>query len=484
MRLRIGMLFLLAAAATRAQVNAGVDSPAPVVFQSLASFGGKDGREPFSPLVQGREGALYGITVDGGANDAPTFCNRGCGTVFSISLPSGGFTKQADFCDALPCANEFPIGLTLGIGGFYGTAQYNTVGGGTVFAGFGQTIYHFCSQPDCDDGQLPAGTVIQGNDGDLFGTTVYGGANYDGTVFKLNPITGALTTIHSFNETDGEFPGAALVRGTNGTLYGTTTAGGAHGGGTVFRITPAGEFTKMYDFCSKRNCADGRNPVVLIEGSDGDFYGTTTEAIGTSYPGTIYKLTANGTLTTLYTFCQQTNCADGSYPTGLIQASDGLLYGTSYWGGAFGNGTVFRLSLDGDLRVLYNFCAQEGCADGSEPWGGVTQGTDGNLYGTTSHGGAKKSCPSCGTVFKLSVGLSPFVTTVPTSGPVGTPVTILGTNLFNVTGVTFNGTTAAFTVNSTFSAISTSVPAGASTGKIAVTTTTGTLTSNPRFWVQ
>ena len=159
--------------------------------------------------------------------------------------------------------------------------------------------------------------------------------------------------------------------------------------------------TKLLDF----NGADGDFPYLagLIQGTDGNFYGTT-DGGGVYEQGTVFKVTAGGTLTTLYTFCSQIYCTDGAAPeAGLVQATDGNFYGTTYSGGTYGQGTVFRITATGDLSTLYNFCSQSGCADGADPEAGLVQGTDGNLYGTTSYGGITDSCDGCGTVFKITL---------------------------------------------------------------------------------
>ena len=190
-------------------------------------------------------------------------------------------------------------------------------------------------------------------------------------------------------------------------------------------------------------------------------------------------MTPTGTLTTLYNVCSQSGCPDGNYLyAGLTQATDGNLYGIMDIGGANGYGTIFKITLSGTLTTLYSFCSQSGCTDGEYPGGALVQDTNGNLYGTTDDGGAN----GYGTVFSLSVGLGPFVVTLPTSGTVGAAVKILGTNLTGATSVRFNGTTAAFAVASS-SEITTTVPAGATTGTVEVVTPRGTLSSNAPFRV-
>jgi uncharacterized repeat protein (TIGR03803 family) len=222
---------------------------------------------------------------------------------------------------------------------------------------------------------------------------------------------------------------------------------------------------------------DGASPAeALVHATDGNFYGTTS---GGGIPlcvggcGTIFKITPGGTLTTLYRFCSQLNCTDG-YATeaGLVQDINGNFYGTLYYGGDHAEGTVFKITPSGTLTTLYSLCSQGGnsCTDGAHPQAGVVQATNGKFYGNTGYGGAY----GFGTIYRLSVGLGPFVATQPTSGEVGKAVKILGTNLTGATSVTFNGTAATFTVVSK-SLITTTVPLGATTGKVKVVTPTRTL---------
>jgi len=209
---------------------------------------------------------------------------------------------------------------------------------------------------DGSDGQFPENApLVQGPDGNLYGTTNKGGitstscgaSNSCGTVFKITP-NGTLTTLYKFcsqpNCSDGFSPFAGLTLATDGDLYGTTPGGGANGGGTAFRITPAGKRTTIYDFCSGRNCPDGGGPFAgLVQATDGNLYGTNYGGIYGA--GTVFKLTPAGKLTTLYSFCAQLNCPDGQYPTApLIQGADGNLYGTTVGGGTGGNGTVFKIN--------------------------------------------------------------------------------------------------------------------------------------------
>jgi uncharacterized repeat protein (TIGR03803 family) len=479
-----------------------IASPAQT-FKSLVSFNGTDGASPNGPLVQGLDGNLYGTTRNGaGGDDCFPFYPSGCGTVFNIT-PGGTLTTLYSFCSQRNCRDGATpwAGLVLATDGdLYGTASW---GGweawdlGTAFkitpGGTLTTLYRFCVGLTfyCGDGQSPSASLVLATDGNFYGTTPIGGAPYGsyGTVFEITP-GGTLTTLHRFVGTDGIRPLGALVQATDGTLYGTTANGGgiigcSDGCGTVFKIPLGGQLTKLHSF----DGTDGDHPGGgLIQATDGNLYGTTGGGgasyvfgnVGSGY-GTVFKITSSGTLTTLYSFCSQTDCTDGVGPgAGLVQATDGNFYGTTGGGGdpscnpPNGCGTVFKITPSGTLTTLHSFDG----TDGVGPGGALVQATDGNFYGTTATGGANGD----GTVFSLSVGLGPFVKTLPTSGELGAPVMILGTDLTGATSVTFNGTAATFTVVSS-SEITTTVPSGAATGKVQVTTPQGTLISNVDFRV-
>ncbi len=247
----------------------------------------------------------------------------------------------------------------------------------------------------------------------------------------------------------------------------------------VFKITPAGTLTTLYSFCSQSNCADGSSPEAgLVQTTSGYFYGTTSQGVAKNY-GTVFKITPGGTFTTLYSFCSSSGCTDGSDPEALVvQATDGDLYGATTQGGANNDGTVFKITPGGALTTLYTFCYMSNCTDGGGPTAGLVQGTNGDLYGTTSWLGGSYN----GTVFGLYIGLGPFVETRPTYGLAGAPVEILGTNLTGATSVTFNGIAAEFTVQSP-TLITTTVPSGGTTGEVQVVTPGVTLSSNVPFLV-
>jgi len=243
------------------------------------------------------------------------------------------------------------------------------------------------------NGSSPECALAQGSDLNYYGTTLKGGTNNHGVVFKMTPA-GGLTTFVTFTGDNGSAPYAGLVLGSDGFFYGTTSSGGQNGKGTVFQLSQAGALTTIWSFSG----SEGTNPHAgLIEGSDGSFYGTTTGG-GLNGKGTVFKITSNGILTTLWSFNPKT---DGANPSaGLIQGSDGLFYGTTPSGGQNGKGTVFKISSFGAFSVLWAF----GGDDGSNPHGGLVEGYDGSFYGTTTGGGANGK----GTLFKITSGGSLF----------------------------------------------------------------------------
>lgn len=279
---------------------------------------------------------------------------------------------------------------------------------------------------DSADGSQPQAGLVQGFNGNFYGTALFGGESSGcffgcGTIFQITPA-GDLTTFYSFCAqtgcTDGATPGGALTLATDGSFYGTTTGGGAAKAGTVFRITPSGQLTTLYSFCLPTGCPDGSIPNGgLVLGSDGNYYGTTAEG-GTSTNcnggcGTVFRISAAGQLTTLYTFCEQSGCPDGQSPlAALVEGTDGNFYGTTYSGGLNTNslcnpngpgcGTVFRISKAGKFFTIYSFCAQSDCSDGANSRAELTQGSDGNFYGTTYGGGLDNCSGDCGTVFKIT----------------------------------------------------------------------------------
>ncbi|MBS0380725.1 MAG: hypothetical protein JSS29_19770 [Proteobacteria bacterium] len=265
--------------------------------------------------------------------------------------------------------------------------------------GFVETVLY--SFKGADDGADPTTSLIEGRDGNLYGTTGAGGANGSGgTVFRIT-TAGVLTVLHSFKNatfTDGSVP-SGVVQASDGNFYGVTTYGGATGNGTVFQVTPAGAETVLYSFVN--GLGDGFNPSgTLIQATDGNLYGTAPYG-GAYSNGAIFKVSLSGQESILYSFNASAN--DGFSPgSGVIQASDGNLYGTTPGNGTNVNvsfGAVFKVTLSGQETLVYTFKGLT-ASDGQLPDAGVIQGSDGNFYGTTTEGGSGVS----GTVFKLTPG--------------------------------------------------------------------------------
>jgi uncharacterized repeat protein (TIGR03803 family) len=219
-----------------------------------------------------------------------------------------------------------------------------------------------------------------------------------------------LTDLVSFNWTDGGDPANKLIQGTDGNLYGTTYGGGTNNVGTVFKITPDGGLTVLYNFCwvtevinNGTVCIDGANPAgPLAQASDGNFYGVTSAGGINGSAGTVFAITPAGELTTLYNFCfviEDYTCMDGGGPQGgLVLGHDGNLYGTTYSGGPNGGGAIFKITLGGVLKVLNSLSNTYG--DGSTSW--LTQGTDGNFYGIPNAGGNEAWPYGCGSIFRIA----------------------------------------------------------------------------------
>ena len=387
--------------------------------------GGTDGGYPGVPLIQGTDGNFYGTTLNGGPS-----CNNGsgiCGTIFQFTSSGTLNTLQSLAGGGSPLI-QAPGGLLQ----FYG------VGGGQFYSLVpGGTIVNLANAA----GSAP---LIVDTNGNFWGTT---GA----TVFQATPA-GALTTVYDFGG-DGPWVGGAdsgVVQGADGNFYGTTVYGGVgecpHDTdcGTVFKLTPTGTRTTLYEFCSQPSeppCTDGYYPGRLVQGTDGNFYGVTSAggAVGVCAAppaascGSIFKITPDGTLTTLHSF----SFADGGGPNTLIQATDGNFYGTTFWGGAsyvvgglgYGDGTIFRMTPDGTLLTLFNFDG----TNGALPSAGLLEVKNGNFYGTTQGGGGANSV---GTIFSFSIGLggtapsttnlslSPSEVTVGSAGPVVMTATV------------------------------------------------------------
>ncbi len=398
---------------------------------------------------------------------------------------------------------------------------------GSVFkittGGTWTSIYDFCPLTSCTDGAYPMGGVTLGFDGNLHGTTQGGGSGNAGTVFKISS-GGTLATQHSFvNGTDDSVPVFATLQGQDGNTYGVSLGQYNTQYGAFFKISASGVFTVLHDF----TYTDGAYPTLPTQGTDGNFYGTAVLG-GSKALGVVYKMTAAGKITVLHNFTGYPS--DGTYPKGmLVQGNDGSFYGTTYQGGSNNNGSVFKITPSGILTMIHSFLFKSPSFDGQLPWAGLTLGTDGNFYGTTAAGGTKNDgtlfkitpsgtetvlynfCdPSCngyfpatplvldtngnfygntngnslgGAVFySLNVGLKPLVHLVTWSGRVGKTVEMIGQGFTGTTQVSFNGMPAAFT-NVSDKYMTATVPDGATTGFVTVTTFTTSYKSDRKFLV-
>lgn len=431
--------------------------------------------QPLAALVQGPDGNFYGTALGGN------------GSIFQIT-PAGAYTTIYTFCSLANCAdgmNPYAPLVLAPDGNFYGTTSGVGINPSTVFRitpdGVLTTLYSFCA-PGCTTfwGDSTTG-LVQGHNGNFYGTTQDGGGSSSctdgcGTIFEIT-TDGRLTVLHAFQLTDGVAP-SDLILVADGNFYGTTLNGGVSnncpntigGCGTFFEMTPKGALTTLYSFCSLANCTDGAYPEGVIQAANGEFYGLAAGG-GKNDLGAFFKITSAGKLTVLHDLVN-----GGSSPEvndDVIQGTDGSFYAPITGGGHNGDGTVVEFSPGGAETVLHKFCEfHPECPDGAAPRAALLQATDGNFYGTTSSG----------TVFSISMGLAPFVQMVPTFGKAGAQVTILGTDFTGATSLTFNGVSAGFSVVSA-TEIKTSVPIDATTGSVRVVTPSGTLSSNVTFRV-
>jgi uncharacterized repeat protein (TIGR03803 family) len=432
------------------------------VLYNLGSHSG----DPWNPvnsgiIAQGRDGNLY-TTAPQGDGDS--------GAVFSVT-PAGVLTVVH------PITGSDGIGPTGGLtlatdGNFYGTTSGSGFVPGTVFkvtsTGTLSTLYTFMNNGDGED---PGAPPIQGVDGKFYGTAMTGSGIY-GTAYKLT-TGGIFTVLHTFDFTTGAFPEAPLLQSTNGDFYGTTEAGATNNLGNVFKLTSSGTFTSLFIF----DGTHGQNPFApLIQGSDGNFYGTTKNG-GASNLGTVFKITPIGSITVLHSFAGTT---DGAGPVGgLVLASDGNFYGTTSMAtGTSGCGTIFRVNSSGSFTNQFTFPSDGSM--GCNPLVTLNQHTNGMLYGDTLAGGVGNN--NHGVFFSFNASLPAFVKFLPSIGKVGATIEFLGQGFIGTTSVSFSGTPASFTVVSD-NYLTSKVPSGATTGTVTVTTPKGKLNSNAKFRV-
>jgi uncharacterized repeat protein (TIGR03803 family) len=352
---------------------------------------GKDGTQPRAGLIRDTKGNLYGTTSTGG-----TYNN---GTVFELT-PAGRETILHSFN---PNGGDARVPLAGVIRDSKGNLYGTTVNGGTSDSGAvfelspsgAETVLHSFTF-DTTDGFAPVAGLVRDAKGSLYGMTPGGGTYHAGVVFKLTP-SGTETILHTFNDSltaiDGFSPEAGLVMDTKGNLYGTTQVGdnaGLYNNGTVFELTPSGTETILHMFT---NSTDGANVWAgLVRDTRGNLYGTTYQG-GTYNEGTVFEVTASGTETILHSF--NNNGTDGYGPVARLAIdSQGNLYGTTEFGGTYTYGTVFELTPSGTETILHSFGSG---SDGRNPVAGLVRDTNGNLYGTTEKGGAYGG----GTVFEV-----------------------------------------------------------------------------------
>jgi uncharacterized repeat protein (TIGR03803 family) len=459
-------------------------------FTSLFTLTTPTGVDPLSPLVQGLDGNLYGTAARGGTGIGG---DGGGGTFYRIT-PSGTFTKLYDFCataDYCP-DGSWPGGLVaLGPdGSFYGVTfgdgrglEHSTVYKMTPLGSL-TTLHTFCTATNCVDGSNAISGLTLAWNGNFYG--ISSGPNntpypdFNNAVFRISPsghLTPLLTVCPNLSCPADAGPSAALLQASGGYLIGPGP-GGANGAGAIYRMTPSGTPSIIYSFCPDATCHDGELGAVtgpLVQTPSGTLVGTDfAGGDGANCPsgqscGTAFRISGGGTLTKLHDFCAWAKCQDGSVPNALILASDGNFYGTAGGGGS-NYGTVFKLTPSGKYSVIHTFDA----AEGGRTDIALLQATDGNFYGATS-GGAFG-----GAIFRISLGLPAFVKTVQPAGKVGDSITILGYGLTGSTSVTFNGAAATFTVVSD-TQITATVPSGASTGKVQITTPSGKLATVVTF---
>jgi uncharacterized repeat protein (TIGR03803 family) len=364
----------------------------------LYSFMGRDdGADPTTGLTEGSDGYLYGTTGAAGANGSG-------GTVFKITT-AGVLTVLHSFINDTFTDGSVPSSVIQGAdGNFYGVTSYGgATGNGAVFkvtpTGTETILHSFVNGNG--DGANPSGNLIQATNGSFYGTASNAGAYGNGAIFEITP-SGQESVLYSFNASanDGFRPSSGVIQASDGNLYGTTPGNGSNVNkdyGAVFKVTLSGQETLVYTF-QGQSASDGQLPEAgLIQGVDGNLYGTTSEG-GVGISGTVFKLTPAGVETVLSNFNAGGSTSVNGYSTiaSLIQASDGNLYGINNLGGAHNDGTVFQVTPQGVTTLVYAFGDNSG--DGAGPEANLIQASDGNFYGTTHSGGAY----GYGTIFKIT----------------------------------------------------------------------------------
>jgi uncharacterized repeat protein (TIGR03803 family) len=431
----LALAFVAAAGTASAQTAANVKN----AYAFCKQTGCDDGKNPSGTLIHDGQGNLYGTTESGGVN--------GGGTVYQLIFRSttGGYREKVlyNFCLLNNCADgSTPLNVRLVMdtaGNLYGTTSSGgSTQHGTVFELVPNaskshwtliTLHNFCEDfSDCSDGSQPegaltylgqqAGTAYDGTSS-LFGTTLTGGRHHVGVVYSLAPnsqgdwiekLPYIFCSNGGSNCTDGKAPFGGLIIDSSGNLYGTASAGGANGGGLVYKLTPTlgGKRyaqTPLYQFCSADTCTDGATPMTgVIMDSAQTLYGTTvaggnvTGPCGATGCGSVFKITHTGIETQLYAFCTADGCTDGSSPNGLAIDTNGNLFGGTSAGGT-GGGTLYEIDSNAVFSTLFTFtCTAHKCTDGQGPTGSfLVDGTD-DLTGAMRNRGKNGG----GTVIKFT----------------------------------------------------------------------------------
>ena len=407
-----------------------------VSLTTLHDFTAGEGTGNLSSLVQSSDGTFYGTTSGGGANNTGTIFKMAADGTLTVLHAFAAYSGGANDGGAMP----FGALVAGGDGYFYGTTNRGgSVGFGTIFkispAGAFATVHNFDSSHLADVASPIAG-LVRGTDGALYGTTQNGGTNSWGTVFRLN-ADGTTTLLHSFApvtthswpflNADGAYPNA-LVLASDGYFYGTTSIGGANGQGTLFRIDSAGNFALLHTFSAITSGtvnAEGAEPNAgLVQGMDGSLYGTAKYGGPNGY-GTVFKITTGGTYTLLHSFLGY-GTDEGVYPDKpLIQAGDGSFYGTTSLAGAYNGGTIYQITSDGSLTTVYAF---DGSSNGGSPSSSLSLASDGSMYGLTGSGGTN----GYGTAYQIIAASAPVLSSLSTAsinagGPNAT-LTLKGSN--------------------------------------------------------
>jgi len=433
-----------------------------------------------SVLSQGRDGNLYS-TIE--TNGTYTY-----GTVYKMTT-AGGYSAVYNFCaEGGPCAStggDPEGGVVLGFdGNLWGTTlNGGKDSAGTVFKvtpeGVLTLVYSFTN---AEDDSAPYFSVLQGQDGNMYGVSEEQYDGQYGSFFKL--ATKGTITPHPFDFTDGESPNLPVL-GTDGNFYGTTYTGGdaTCQCGVIYKATPAGKITVLHKFTGFDGAPyDGEYPLgILVEGNDGNFYGTTYEGgnNGTNNGGVVFKITPAGAYSIIHSFVWVAPSYDGQLPrSGLTLGTDGNFYGTTLRGGQAGYGAIYSITPSGAETVIYSFCTVS-CNDGFSPTTPLVQHTNGDFYGNSSGNSLGGSV-----FYSLNVGLGPFVKLETWSAEVGGKVQILGQGFTAASEVTFSGGVGAKIDSVAATFMTATVPAGVLSGPVTVTTAGGTLQSDRNFLVK